>query len=475
MDESFFGCQGVVMNTLKESGVELPDADLWRKFDVPAPRYTSYPTADRFRPEVGRAEYEKALATRPVNRGLSVYTHIPFCANVCFYCGCNKVVTRNRSLADPYIETVLAEAKLAAEHLTGKKTISQLHWGGGTPTFLDAEQIERLLSGIRAVFPFEPDGEYSIEIDARTCPPEKIDLLHRLGFNRMSLGVQDFNLKVLEAVNRVQSFELIRDTLSYAREVGFHSVNMDLIYGLPRQTRASFSETIEKVIELSPDRIALYHYAHLPNIFKPQRRIVPEELPSATERVNMMFDSIRTLTAGGYRYIGMDHFAKETDELSVAQKEGTIQRNFQGYSTRAECDMIALGASSISFIGNTYACNPREIEPYSQAVRSGHLATCRGFVLSPEDLLRRTVIMTIMCRFEIDKRAIEKQFGIDFDRTFAYELKKLQAYAKHNLVELTADKITVSAKGKIFVRAVAMQFDRYLRESDRAGGYSKIA
>lgn len=463
------------MTDVKENGVELPDADLWRKFDVPAPRYTSYPTADRFRPDVGRVDYENALAERPADRSLSVYAHIPFCANVCFYCGCNKVVTRNRALADPYIDTVLAEAKIASEHLTGKRTLSQLHWGGGTPTFLDSEQIERLLQGIRAIYPFEPDGEYSIEIDARTCPSEKIDLLRRLGFNRMSLGVQDFNLSVLEAVNRVQSFELIRDTLVHAREVGFHSVNMDLIYGLPRQTRQSFAETIDKVIELSPDRIALYHYAHLPNIFKPQRRIVPEELPSASERVNMMFDSIRTLTANGYRYIGMDHFAKETDELSVAQKDGTIQRNFQGYSTRAECDMIALGASSISYVGNTYACNPREIEPYYQAIGQGHLATCRGFVLSPEDILRRTVIMTIMCRFQIIKSQIEEQFGIDFDKTFAYELKKLQAYAKHDLVELTPETITVSAKGKIFVRAVAMQFDRYLRESDRAGGYSKIA
>lgn len=463
------------MTDVKDSGVELPDADLWRKFDVPAPRYTSYPTADRFRPDVSRADYENALAERPADRSLSVYAHIPFCANVCFYCGCNKIVTRNRALADPYIDAVLAEAKIASEHLTGKRTLSQLHWGGGTPTFLDSEQIERLLEGIRAIYPFEADGEYSIEIDARTCPAEKIDVLHRLGFNRMSLGVQDFNLSVLEAVNRVQSFELIRDTLAHARKVGFHSVNMDLIYGLPRQTRRSFAETIDKVIELSPDRIALYHYAHLPNIFKPQRRIVPEELPSASERVNMMFDSIRTLTANGYRYIGMDHFAKETDELSVAQKDGTIQRNFQGYSTRAECDMIALGASSISYVGNTYACNPREIELYYQAIGQGHLATCRGFVLSPEDILRRTVIMTIMCRFQIIKSQIEEQFGIDFDKTFAYELKKLQAYAKHDLVELTPETITVSAKGKIFVRAVAMQFDRYLRESDRAGGYSKIA
>lgn len=457
------------------SGVELPDADLWRKFDVPAPRYTSYPTADRFKADVGVSDYEAALASRQDGRGLSVYTHVPFCSDVCFYCGCNKVVTRDHTKADEYIDVVLKEAKLTKQHLVGRKSLSQLHWGGGSPTFLSNEQIERLLSGIKEEFPFESDGEYSIEIDARTCPPDKTELLAKLGFNRMSLGIQDFNEEVLKAVNRIQSYELIRDVMQKARSVGFRSINADLIYGLPKQTRESFAQTIEKIIELSPDRIALYHYAHLPNIFKPQRRIIPADIPSATERVNIMFDSIRTLTANGYRYIGMDHFAKEGDELSIAQKEGTIQRNFQGYSTKAECDMIALGASAISYVGNTYACNPREIEPYYEAIRSGHLATCRGFCLSNEDVLRRTVIMTIMCRFELVKREIEESFGIRFDETFAYELKRLQAYAKHELVELTPDRIVVSAKGKMFVRAVAMQFDRYLRESDRAGVYSKIA
>jgi len=457
------------------SGVELPDTELLSKFDVPAPRYTSYPTADRFHTQVGPADYEAALANRPVDRGLSVYTHVPFCADVCFYCGCNKIVTRDHTKADGYIDVVLEEARLAALHLAGQRVLRQLHWGGGTPTFLNAEQIERLLEGIKAHFPLLPGGEFSIEIDPRTCPHEKVELLARLGFNRMSIGVQDFNMDVLRAVNRIQPFEMTRDLMAKARVEGFHSINMDLIYGLPKQTRESFAETIEKVITLSPDRIAMYHYAHLPNIFKPQRRIVPADLPGTVEKVNIMFDAIRALTDNGYRYIGMDHFAKETDELSVAQVNGTIQRNFQGYSTEAECDMIALGSSAISFIGNTYACNPREIEPYSEAIRAGRLATCRGFVLTQEDMLRRTVIMTIMCRFELVKAEIEEEFGINFDETFAYELGKLKAYAKHELVQLSPERIVVSAKGKIFVRAVAMQFDRYLRESDRAGGYSKIA
>lgn len=369
----------------------------------------------------------------------------------------------------------MKEADLAKEHLTGIKTLEQLHWGGGTPTFLNDDEILELMAGLNERFPFEEGGEFSIEVDPRSCPPSKIKTLRKAGFNRMSLGVQDFNPDVQKAVNRIQPFEMTKEVLESARAEGFGSINMDLIYGLPRQTRETFARTIEQVIELSPDRIALYHYAHLPNIFKPQRRIIPAELPGAAERVNIMFDAIKTLTSHGYRYIGMDHFAKETDELSIAQVNGTIQRNFQGYSTRAECDMVALGPSSISFVDGLYACNPREIEPWSEAIESGKLATCRGFDLNDDDKLRRAVIMTIMCRFELDKREIEEEFGIKFDEYFAYEMKKLQAYVKHELAELTADKIIVSPKGKIFVRAVAMQFDRYLRESDRAGGYSKIA
>ncbi|MDO4936403.1 MAG: oxygen-independent coproporphyrinogen III oxidase [Sutterellaceae bacterium] len=460
------------------SGVELPDDALLKKFDVPAPRYTSYPTADRFHREYGVADYEAALKSRNVNpnkNGLSLYCHIPFCNDVCFYCGCNKVVTRDHERSKEYMEVLLQEADLVKSFLTGPETLEQLHWGGGTPTFLTDDEILYLMGEIQKRFPFEKDGEFSIEVDPRSCPVSKVKTLRQAGFNRMSLGVQDFNLDVQKAVNRVQPFELVREVLEGARDNGFESINMDLIYGLPKQTRDTFKRTIEQVIELSPDRIALYHYAHLPNIFKPQRRIFPEDLPGAQERVNIMFDAIRTLTANGYRYIGMDHFAKETDELSIAQVKGTIQRNFQGYSTRAECDMVALGASSISFVDNNYACNPREIDDYYAAIRAGKLGTCRGFKLNDDDKLRRAVIMTIMCRFELDKREIEAEFGINFDETFAHELKKLQAYVKHELVELTQDKIIVSAKGKIFVRAVAMQFDRYLRESDRAGGYSKIA
>ena len=460
------------------SGVELPDDALLKKFDVPAPRYTSYPTADRFHAGYTASDYEAALAGRgsaPKKTGLSLYCHIPFCNDVCFYCGCNKIVTRDHERSAQYMRVMLEEADLVGEKLTGSRTLEQLHWGGGTPTFLTDDEILFLMGEIQKRFPFEADGEFSIEVDPRSCPPSKIKTLRKAGFNRMSLGVQDFNPDVQKAVNRIQPFEMTKEVLESARAEGFGSINMDLIYGLPRQTRETFARTIEQVIELSPDRIALYHYAHLPNIFKPQRRIIPAELPGAAERVNIMFDSIRTLTANGYRYIGMDHFAKETDELSIAQKNGTLQRNFQGYSTMADCDMVALGVSSISKIGNAYACNPRELDDYYAAIREGRLATHRGYLLNEDDAMRRYVIMQIMCNFELDFKDVEDRFGIVFKDVFAYELGKMKPYVRHELVELTPERLVVSAKGKIFVRAVAMHFDRYLRESTRAGGYSRIA
>ena len=335
------------MSDLSASGVELPDLDLLKKFDIPAPRYTSYPTADRFTSALTTEDYEEALRNRENEknkRALSVYVHIPFCNDVCYYCGCNKIVTRDHDRATGYLDVIAKEADLVKQHLTGDTEIEQLHFGGGTPTFLTNEELERVMSIIRSRFPLQKGGEFSIEVDPRCCPKDKVEKLAELGLNRMSLGVQDLNPDVQKAVNRIQPYELVRDTVNNARAAGFHSVNMDLIYGLPKQTRESFAETIDKVIEMSPDRIALYHYAHLPNHFKPQRMILNADLPSTLTKVEIMFDAIRRLTANGYRYIGMDHFAKENDPLSIAQKNGTLQRNFQGYSTRADCDMVALGA-----------------------------------------------------------------------------------------------------------------------------------
>lgn len=460
------------------SGVELPDMELLRKFDVPAPRYTSYPTADRFNTEFGVADYEKALAQRAQAKHpapLSLYVHVPFCNDICYYCGCNKIITRDHSRAAEYIDVLDLETQMVKDRLTGSQELEQLHFGGGTPTYLTNDEMARLMSILTTRFPLAKGGEFSIEVDPRTCDADKVAHLKQLGLNRMSLGVQDFNPDVQKAVNRIQPFEMTKNTIEAARANGFESVNIDLIYGLPKQTRETFSHTIDQVLALSPDRIALYHYAHLPNHFKSQRRILPADLPGTVEKVNIMFDAITRLTANGYRYIGMDHFAKETDELSIAQREGTLQRNFQGYSTKAECDMVALGVSAISKIDRAYACNPREIDEYYAAIRAGHLATNRGYWLNDDDELRRYVIMTIMCNFELKKADVEARFGINFDETFGYEWGKMKPYVKHELVELYDDRLVVSAKGKIFVRAVAMQFDRYLRESTRAGGYSRIA
>ena len=457
------------------TGVELPSLELLQKFDVPAPRYTSYPTADRFQKTFTAADYEKALKERDAEKPLSLYVHIPFCNDICFYCGCNKQVTRDHTKSGEYLDVLGREIELVKERITGNTTVSQLHFGGGSPTFLNNDEIERVMALITEHFPLEEGGEFSMEVDPRTCPPEKVQTLAKVGLNRMSCGVQDFNPEVQKAVNRIQPFEMTKETMQAAREAGFHSINMDLIYGLPKQTRKSFEKTLDQVLELSPDRIALYHYAHLPHIFPPQRRILDADLPPTVEKVHIMMDAITRLTQNGYRYIGMDHFAKVTDELAIAQKEGKLQRNFQGYSTRPDCDMVALGVSAISNVHHCYACNPRDLPSYYEAIRAGRLATNRDYKLSEEDQLRHAVIMTIMCQFKLEKAVIESRFGIHFDETFAYELRKLRNYEKVGLVQLTPEAIIVSPKGKIFVRAVAMQFDRYLRESDRAGGYSKIA
>ena len=392
------------MTNPETSGVELPEMDLLRKFDVPAPRYTSYPTADRFHAGFGVEDYKRALAGRKDEKepaDLSLYVHVPFCNDVCYYCGCNKIVTRDHSKSAEYIETIGKEAELVKEVITGSMELKQLHFGGGTPTYLTNDEFTHMMEVITKVFPLAEKGEFSIEVDPRTCPPEKVAMLRKVGLNRMSCGVQDFNADVQKAINRIQPFEMTKATIDAARAEGFESVNMDLIYGLPKQTRATFAETIDKVLELSPDRIALYHYAHLPNHFKAQRRILPADLPDTVEKVNIMFDAIKRLTANGYRYIGMDHFAKETDELSIAQKNGTLQRNFQGYSTMADCDMVALGVSSISKIGNAYACNPRELDDYYAAIREGRLD-------SWEDIHRR---MDGLWE-EYPKHKLEHAFGL---------------------------------------------------------------
>jgi oxygen-independent coproporphyrinogen-3 oxidase len=457
--------------------IELPGEALLRRFDHPGPRYTSYPTADRFVDSFDAAAFAARLAARGEQSSpppLSVYVHIPFCDKVCFYCACNKVVTRHHERAAEYLEALRTEADLVSGFLTGPRELEQLHFGGGTPTFLSEAELEQVMAMLTARFPLAADVECSIEVDPRSTPPEKVRTLARLGFNRMSVGVQDFDLEVQKAVNRLQSFEMTQATIDTARGAGFKSVNLDLIYGLPKQTRERFARTLDRVLELSPERIALYHYAHLPERFKPQRRIVAAELPPSAEKTQIMLDAITRLGAAGYRYIGMDHFAKEADELARAQALGRLHRNFQGYSTRPDCDLIGLGVSSISKVGPTYSQNERELEPYYARLRGGVLPTTRGVQLDRDDLLRRAVIMALMCHLELSKEAIEAAHGIRFDEYFAPELERLREFEEAGLVEVTDDWISVAAKGKLLVRAVAMVFDRYLRKDQQVRRYSKI-
>jgi len=459
------------------SGVSLPDPALLRRFDIPGPRYTSYPTADRFVEAFGAAEFSEALAARHAavaSASLSLYVHLPFCNTVCYYCACNKVITKDRSKSAEYIQYVEREADLVSTRLTGSREIEQLHFGGGTPTFLSNEELEQLMAVLALRFPLAERGEFSIEVDPRTTPPDKVATLGRLGFNRISIGVQDFDPDVQKAVNRLQSFEMTQATVEAARTAQFKSINLDLIYGLPKQNRATFARTLDKVMVLSPERIALYHYAHLPDRFKPQRRINSEEVPNSEEKMHIMLDAIKRLTAAGYQYIGMDHFAKASDDLAKAQRQGRLHRNFQGYSTRPDCDLIGLGVSAISKIGPTYSQNVRTLDEYYDLLRQGMLPTVRGVVLDRDDILRRNVIMALMCHFEVSKEAIETTHTIKFDEYFKLELAELRQFVDEGLVEITPEWVSVTPRGKLLIRAIAMTFDRYLRADERARRYSKI-
>jgi oxygen-independent coproporphyrinogen-3 oxidase len=457
--------------------IELPGEALLRRFDRPGPRYTSYPTADRFVEAFDAAAFAARLASRGDQASpppLSIYVHVPFCDKVCFYCACNKVVTRHHERAAEYLEALRIEADLVGGLLTGPRELEQLHFGGGTPTFLSNAELEQVMSMLGERFPLAGNAECSIEVDPRSTPPDKVRTLARIGFNRMSMGVQDFDPEVQKAVNRLQSYEMTRETIEAARAAGFKSVNLDLIYGLPKQTRQGFARTLDRVLELSPERIALYHYAHLPERFKPQRRIVAAELPPSEEKTHIMLDAITRLSEAGYRYIGMDHFAKDADELARAQVLGRLHRNFQGYSTRPDCDLVGLGVSSISKVGPTYSQNVRELDEYYDRLRAGGLPTARGVQLDRDDLLRRAVIMALMCHFEVSKEGIEAAHLIKFDEYFERELEDLRSYQEAGLVEVTDDWISVLPKGKLLVRGISMVFDRYLRQDQRLRRYSKI-
>ncbi|MDN7139043.1 oxygen-independent coproporphyrinogen III oxidase [Pseudomonas sp. JQ170] len=441
------------------------DSDLIRRYDLAGPRYTSYPTAVQLHSEVGSFDLLHALRdSRRAVRPLSLYVHVPFCANICYYCACNKVITKDRGRALPYLQRLEQEIQLIACHLDPKQTVEQLHFGGGTPTFLSHVELRRLMAYLRQHFNLLDDdsGDYGIEIDPREADWSTMGLLRELGFNRVSLGVQDLDPVVQRAINRLQSLEQTRAIIEAARTLQFRSINLDLIYGLPKQTPEGFARTVEEVIKLQPDRLSVFNYAHLPERFMPQRRIDSNDLPAPAAKLEMLQRTIEQLTAAGYRYIGMDHFALPDDELAIAQEESTLQRNFQGYTTHGHCDLIGLGVSAISQIGDLYCQNSSDLNTYQNSLLSAQLATSRGLVCTADDRLRRAVIQQLICHFELDFDTIEQAFTIDFRGYFKDEWPALQAMHKDGLINLSAKGIEVLPAGRLLVRSVCMAFDAYL-------------
>lgn len=453
--------------------------ELLTRFDVPGPRYTSYPTADRFVEAFGEDEYVLALEQRREGNAsqtspLSIYIHIPFCESLCYYCACNKIITKHPERADVYMRYLSREVELHTSHCGTGQVVSQLHLGGGTPTFLSDDGLRDLMAMLRRNFSFAPGGEYSIEVDPRTVDAGRLAVLAELGFNRLSFGVQDFDPDVQKAVHRIQPAEQVFALVASARELGFESVNVDLIYGLPRQTPESFDRTLAQVCELRPDRIALYAYAHLPERFKPQRRIVTVDLPGAGAKVAMLSRSLDAFNGAGYVYVGMDHFALPEDSLAVAKRQGRLHRNFQGYSTQPDCDLIALGVSAIGRVGATYSQNAKTLDEYYDLLNQGRLPIVRGLALTRDDLVRRAVIMALMCQGELLFEPLEQAWLLDFKTYFATELERLHEMQDQGLVQFSDDGVQVTAMGWYFVRGIAMVFDRYLQADRNRARFSRI-
>ncbi|MDH3326973.1 MAG: oxygen-independent coproporphyrinogen III oxidase [Gammaproteobacteria bacterium] len=458
------------------------DEALIKRYDKAGPRYTSYPTAVQFNESFTGENYktfcEKSNALSRAASAptpLSLYFHIPFCDTVCFYCGCNKVVTKDRTKAAPYLARVHKEIAMQAAMFDDNRIVDQLHWGGGTPTFISHDEMRELMDVTRKHFTLHDDdsGEYSIELDPREVDTSSIQLLRELGFNRISLGVQDFDPKVQKAVNRIQSEEETLNVINAARENNFKSISLDLIYGLPFQNVERFSVTLDKIIEASPDRLSVFNYAHLPEMFKPQRRINEDDLPTAAEKLDILKMSFSKLKDAGYVYIGMDHFAKPDDELAIAQREGTLYRNFQGYSTHADCDLVAMGITSIGQVANSYSQNVKKMDEYFELIDAGKLPVYRGVELSDDDLLRREVITQLISHFHLDFSKIEKQFNINFSSYFELEQKALSEMHHDGLIELSDTGITVQPKGRLLIRNICMVFDFYLRQASEQR-FSKV-
>jgi oxygen-independent coproporphyrinogen-3 oxidase len=463
--------------TAEDQGLAVWDEALISRYDLAGPRYTSYPTAPQFHSEFGDQALRDAIAVSN-QRGnpLSLYVHIPFCSRVCYYCACNKIITADRSVAAPYLARVEQEMAMMAKLVDTARPVNQLHWGGGTPTYISDREKHQLMAATRRHFNLldNDEGEYAIEIHPGDTSVASIHCLRELGFNRLSMGIQDFDPLVQRAVNRFNSVAEVGSLVTAARELGFRSISMDLIYGLPLQTRETFSRTLDAVIELAPDRLSIFNYAHMPHLFKTQKQMNPAQMPGPEEKLAILHLAIERMLAAGYVYIGMDHFARPGDELAVAQRQGKLQRNFQGYATHGDCDLLAFGVSAISAIGDTFSQNHKELVDYTSAVDGGALPLARGLALTPDDLLRAKVIESLICHFCLDFAAVEKQFGIRFRDHFATELAELSAMAEDGLVVLEPEGIRVTPPGRMLIRRICMVFDTWLRQAQAPQKFSRI-
>lgn len=448
------------------------DLALIQKYNYSGPRYTSYPTALEFSEGFGEAAFLQAVARYP-ERPLSLYVHIPFCHKLCYFCGCNKIVTRQTHKADRYLDALEQEVAHRAPLFKGRH-VSQMHWGGGTPTYLSKAQISRLMGLLRTHFDFNDDAELSIEVDPREIELDVLDHLRNEGLTRLSMGVQDFNKEVQRLVNREQDEEFIFALIKRARELGFTSTNIDLIYGLPKQTPESFAFTLKRVAELSPDRLSVFNYAHLPTLFAAQRKIKDADLPDAQQKLDILQETIGSLTAAGYQFIGMDHFARPDDELAIAQREGKLHRNFQGYTTQGDTDLLGMGVSAISMLGDCYAQNQKELKAYYQQVDDRGDALWRGLALTRDDCIRRDVIKWLICNFQLKFADVERLWDLNFAEYFAEDLKLLAPLAKDGLVDVDEHRIQVTPKGRLLIRNICMCFDIYLRQKARLQQFSRV-
>ena len=448
------------------------DQDLIQKYNYSGPRYTSYPTALEFNEQFNEQDFLTSVTLYP-EKPLSIYVHIPFCHKLCYFCGCNKMVTRQHHKVTKYLEALKQEIVNRAP-LFKNKIVTQMHWGGGTPTYLNDEEIGWLIDVLKDNFQFANNIEQSIEIDPREITPKTIDHLALVGFNRLSMGIQDFNQEIQTLINREQDENLIANLIKQARKRDFASISLDLIYGLPKQTVESFTDTLNKVIALSPDRLSVFNYAHLPTRFAAQRKIKDEDLPAAIEKLKILQNSIEQLTQAGYTFIGMDHFAKPTDELAIAQQQGILHRNFQGYTTHGDADLLGLGVSAISMLGDSYAQNQKDLQIYQSEVQKKGNALWKGFTLNQDDKIRRDVIKQLICHFNLNKTMIENRYQIKFDDYFAEDLQLLAPLVKDGLVENKADSLIVSAKGQMLIRNICMCFDIYMRKVARQQQFSRV-